>query len=180
MRREPSPWLPVLQQAVINDRLIYIRYHSFGSDELTERKVEPYSLIYYGDDWHLVGYCRLREGIRDFRAGRIQDAELLSDNFVRPKGLAPEIDDMERTPQEVRVWIESSILPWARETPAFGFEREESVEGGSVFVYSCWDLRRLLPWLLSWGASARVVSPPEVAARVRREAEALVQAYPEG
>ncbi len=179
MRREPSPWLPLLQQAVIHDRVVFIRYHSFSSDELTERKVEPYSLVFYGDDWHLVGYCRLREGIRDFRAGRIRDAELLPDHFVRPKGLAPEIDDIERPPQEVRVWIEASILPWAREAPAFGFEREESVEGGAVFVYSCWDLRRLLPWLLSWGASARVVSPPEVVARLRREAEALVRAYPE-
>jgi len=179
MRREPSHWLPLLQRAVVHDQVVFIRYHSFGSDEITERKVEPYSLIFYGDDWHLVGYCRLREGIRDFRAARIQDAELLPEGFARPRGLAPEVDDMQRPPQEVRVWIEATILPWARETPAFGFEREELAEGGSVFVYNCWDLRRLLPWLLSWGASARVLSPPEVVSRVRQEAEALVQAYPE-
>ena len=37
-----------------------------------------------------------------------------------------------------------------------------------------------MPWLFGWGASARVLSPPEVIDRMRREAEALVEAYPEG
>jgi predicted DNA-binding transcriptional regulator YafY len=46
-----------------------------------------------------------------------------------------------------------------------------------LFVYRSWGLRRLLPWILSWGTLARVVSPAEVVARVRREAEALVQTY---
>ena len=75
MRREPTPWLPVLQQAVAHDHVIWLRYHSFSSDELTERKVEPYSLVFYGEDWHLVGYCRLREGMRDFRASRIREPD---------------------------------------------------------------------------------------------------------
>ena len=39
--------------------------------------------------------------------------------------------------------------------------------------------KRLLPWLLGWGSSARVLSPPEVANRVREEAERLVRAYAE-
>ena len=40
--------------------MLWLQYHSFSSDELTERKIEPYSLIFYGEDWHVVGYCRLR------------------------------------------------------------------------------------------------------------------------
>jgi len=175
---EGSPWLPALQQGVIHEQVLRLRYHSFSSDELTERDVEPYFLMYYGNDWHLVGYCRLREGVRDFRAARIRDAELLPERFERPEeaGHAPQD---ERPPLEVRVWLEAAVAPWARESPAYGFEREEPSEGGAVFVYHCWELRRLLPWVLSWGASARVLSPPEVARRVRREAEALMDAYAE-
>ncbi len=177
-RREASPWLPLLQRAVIEERPVFLRYHSFTGDELTERKVEPYYLVFYGDDWHLVGYCRLREDVRDFRAARIRDAELLPERFVRPERVTgPPNDD--RKPQEVRVWIEASTAPWAREMPAYGFEREEPGEGGAVFVFSAWDLRRLLPWVLGWGASARVLSPPEVAERVRREAETLASRYSE-
>ena len=72
--RDASPWLPLLQRAVIQERVLRVRYHSFSSDELTEREIEPYCLVFYGNDWHLVGYCRLRDGIRDFRCGRVRDA----------------------------------------------------------------------------------------------------------
>ena len=177
MRREPTPWLSLLQQAVAHDQVLWLQYHSFSSDELTERKVEPYSLIFYGDDWHVVGYCRLREGMRDFRASRIRDAQLLPERFERMAGMLLAEDRSRPTPQEVRIWVETAAVPWARETPAFGFEREEPAEGGAVFVYSAWDLRRLLPWVLSWGASARVLSPTDVADRVHCEAAALAQRY---
>ena len=179
MQREPSPWLSLLQQAVLNDRVLSLRYHSFSSDELTERQVEPYFLVFYSDDWHLVAYCRLREGMRDFRVGRIREAELLPETFDRPVGVDPEDDEHCPASQEVRVWIEAVAVPWAREAPAFNLEREEPGEGGSVFVYRSWDRRRLLPWVLSWGASARVLSPPEAIDRVRQEADALVQRYAE-
>ncbi len=177
LRREPTPWLAMLQQAVAHDRVLWLQYHSFSSDELTERKVEPYSLIFYGDDWHVVGYCRLREGMRDFRASRIRDAQLLPERFQRMAGMLLAEDRIRSSPEEVRVWVERAAVPWARETPAFGFDREEAAEGGAVFIYRAWDLRRLLPWVLSWGASARVLSPAHVADRVHREAAALAQRY---
>jgi predicted DNA-binding transcriptional regulator YafY len=174
-----SPWLAVLQQAVVRDQVLRVRYHSFSSDELTERDVEPYYLLHYGGDWHLVGYCRLRDDVRDFRAARIRAIELLEERFERPEYAGQPPPGPRPPEQELRVWLDAAIVPWARETPAYGFESEEPAEAGTVFVYRYRELRRLLPWLLSWGASARVISPPEVARRVRREAEALVQAYQE-
>ena len=75
------------------------------------------------------------------------------------------------------MWIEASALPWAREAPAYGFHGEEPAEGGGIFVYHVREFRRLLPWILGWGPSARVLSPPDVVDRVRRQAEALAQGY---
>jgi predicted DNA-binding transcriptional regulator YafY len=80
----------------------------------------------------------------------------------------------------VHVWIEAASVPWARETRGYGFQREEPTEGGVIFVFEADDLKRLLPWIMSWGMSARVLSPPELGQRVLREAEALVQTYAEG
>ena len=175
-----APWLPLLQQGVVHDRVLWLRYHSFHSDEMTEREVEPYFLIFYGNDWHVVAYCRLREAMRDFRASRIQEARLQPERFERMEHITLEPPDEEREPpEEVRVWVEASTVPWAREGAAFGFQREEPGEGGSVFVFHAWNVRQLLPWILGWGASARVLSPAEVVRRVRREAEALARAYTE-
>jgi predicted DNA-binding transcriptional regulator YafY len=179
MRGDSTPWLPLLQQAVLRDHVVRLRYHSFRSEELTEREVEPHYLLHYGDDWHLVGYCRLRDGVRDFRAARIRHASLLDERFERPPELPHEPHD-HAPPMMVRVWIEASTVPWARESLAWGFESEEPAEGGTIFVYACFEQRRLLSWILSWGALARVLSPPEFTRRVREEANALARSYEEG
>jgi predicted DNA-binding transcriptional regulator YafY len=177
MQREPSPWLPVLQQAVLQQRVLLLRYHSFSPDEITERRVEGHGLVYYGNDWHMVAYCRLREAMRDFRASRIREAELLPETFERLDEVQWYADDTDARSFEVRVWVDAATVAWARETPAFGFEREERGEGGSTFFFACRDVRRLVPWVLSWGAAARVLSPPEVVEQVRQEAQRLVTRY---
>lgn len=177
MRGETALWLPLLHHAVVHDRALRLRYHSFSSDEVTEREVEPYYLTFYSNDWHLVAYCRLREGMRDFRAARVRNAELLAERFERLDERDLPHSESRPPSQEVRVWIEASALPWAREAPAYGLQREEQAEGGAVFVYEMRELRRLLPWILGWGPSARVLSPPQVVNRVRRDAEALAEGY---
>jgi predicted DNA-binding transcriptional regulator YafY len=174
---EASPWLPALHRAVIEDRALRLRYHSFSSDEVTDRDVEPYFLTYYSNDWHVVGYCRLRQGMRDFRASRVREAVLLPEQFERRHDVPALEHESPHNHQELRVWIEASTLPWAREALPYGFQREEPAEGGSIFVLTLWDLRRVLPWILGWGTAARVLSPASVADQVRSEAEALVQRY---
>jgi predicted DNA-binding transcriptional regulator YafY len=177
-RRPASEWLDALLQATLEDRVVRLRYHSFGGDEVTEREVEPHHLSYYADDWHVRGYCRLREGGRDFRLGRVQHAEVTDEHFERRAELAPSVEPIEVRPAiEVRVWVSESALPWAREELPFGFQREELVEGGAVFVIESRDQRRLLPWVLRWGASVRVVAPDEVVRALAAEARALARAY---
>jgi predicted DNA-binding transcriptional regulator YafY len=176
-RSEPSPHLALLQQGVIQCRVIHIRYRAFESGEVTERKVEPHGLTFYGGDWHLVAYCRLREGMRDFRSGRILEARLLDETFERLAASAWYADESRGDFREVRVWIESSTVPWARETAGFGFDREEAVEAGSIFVFLVRDIRRFLPWVLGWGSAARVISPPDVVGRVAQEAVELARVY---
>jgi predicted DNA-binding transcriptional regulator YafY len=178
--REPSGWLPVLRKAVTTDRLLYLRYHSYSPDAVTERKVEPYQLVYYDNDWHLVAYCRLREAMRDFRASRILDAQALDETFKRHPGIAAQAEpgDDDRL-VEVRVFVESGMVPWVRENPGFGLDREEAVKGGSIFTYRVRDIRRLMPWLLSRGAAARVLGPPDVVRLLEREARAMADHYSE-
>ena len=175
---ELSPHLPLLQEAVVGDRVVRLRYHSYEPDRVTKRDVEAHSLVFYGSDWHLIGYCRLREDVRDFRAGRIESARLLDETFVRREiddGYDP--GDMEI---EVRVLIDERAARWAREDLAFGFVSEEPADdGGFVFTFRVRDVPRLLPWIFSRGAAARVLSPPDLVQRLREEAKALAGRYPD-
>jgi predicted DNA-binding transcriptional regulator YafY len=174
---ELSPHLPLLQEAVIADRVVRLRYHSYEPDRVTERDVEAHLLVFYAGDWHLIGYCRLREDVRDFRASRIESADLLDETFARRK-IDDGYDPGDRE-VEVRILIDEREARWAREEPAFGFVSEEQADGGVVFTFRVRDVPRLLPWIYSRGAAARVLSPPALVQRLREEAKALVGRYPD-
>ena len=174
---ELSPHLPLLRDAVVGDRVVRLRYHSFEPDRVTERDVEAHFLVFYSGDWHLIGYCRLREDVRDFRASRIESADLMDETFVR-RAIDDGYDPGEME-VEVRIWIDEREAHWAREELAFGFVSEEPADEGFVFTFRVRDVPRLLPWIFSRGAAARVLSPPELVQRLREEAKALVGRYPD-
>ncbi|MBA8816561.1 putative DNA-binding transcriptional regulator YafY [Microbacterium halimionae] len=49
----------------------------------TVRDVEPMGFVGKGDNWYLVAWCRLRDGLRAFRGDRIADAETLAERPPR-------------------------------------------------------------------------------------------------
>lgn len=75
---------------------------------------------------------------------------------------------------EARVRFDPTAERWVRERQPFFFHREEADPAGAVFVYAVRDERELLGWLLSWGAHAEVLSPPDLRARLTAEARAIL------
>jgi predicted DNA-binding transcriptional regulator YafY len=49
----------------------------------TERDVEPMGFVGKGDDWYLIAWCRLRDGLRAFRGDRLIHSEALSERAPR-------------------------------------------------------------------------------------------------
>lgn len=75
----------VVGGAVTSGRLIHLAYDAPGGR--TERDVEPVGLIRGPSHWYLLGWCRLRDGVRGFRLDRIATAEL-RDEIPRPRAAA--------------------------------------------------------------------------------------------
>jgi len=67
----PNNFLTDIQKALINKEVLEIEYHS-TQEEITQREIEPIGIQYYSEHWHLIGWCRMRNGYRDFRADRIK------------------------------------------------------------------------------------------------------------
>lgn len=49
----------------------------------TVRDVEPMGFVGKGSDWYLIGWCRLRDGLRAFRGDRITEATTLGERPQR-------------------------------------------------------------------------------------------------
>lgn len=57
----------------------------------TSRIVEPMGFVGKGNDWYLIGWCRLRDGLRAFRGDRISEATRLDE---RPPRRSLRADDL--------------------------------------------------------------------------------------
>ncbi|MBE1523512.1 helix-turn-helix transcriptional regulator [Nesterenkonia lutea] len=64
-----------LEEAMAEQRVIRIRYTS-GDGTTTTRDIEPVLFASTNGQWHLVGWCRLREAMRWFTVSRIERASV--------------------------------------------------------------------------------------------------------
>ena len=65
-----APMPRLITDALSSGRLLRILYAD-RDGAATDREVEPLGYIGGADHWYLVGWCRLREGVRAFRTDRI-------------------------------------------------------------------------------------------------------------
>jgi predicted DNA-binding transcriptional regulator YafY len=166
--------LAQLRAAIEERRVVRLLYHAFRRAEPEARDVEPVSLVYLAEAWHLAAYCRLRRDQRLFRFDRIDQLESLDERYTPGERhrVGPPHAPRAGFP-EVRVRFDRHVERWVREGQPFVFLREELDAAGPVFVYALRDERALAGWVLSWGAAAEVLDPPAFRARIAAEARAI-------
>ncbi|MGP9680810.1 helix-turn-helix transcriptional regulator [Brachybacterium sp. AOP3-A1-3] len=69
----------VVRDVVEDRRVVEIEYLSSGTEKPIHRMVEPLGLITVRGGWILVGWCRLRDGVRGFRTDRIHSIRATSE-----------------------------------------------------------------------------------------------------
>ena len=76
-----SNHLTEVQSAITDHFVLNLMYHSGSKNETTNRTVLPYGLFFNGLSWYVIGYCKLRKDIREFRMDRIVSLEITDDTF---------------------------------------------------------------------------------------------------
>lgn len=82
---EPLACLPIMQQAVWEDRIVKIVYQD-STGETRERKLEAYGLVAKANIWYLIGKKQAGE-LRTFRASRVASIELSDEHFQRDESV---------------------------------------------------------------------------------------------
>jgi predicted DNA-binding transcriptional regulator YafY len=134
------------------------------------RDIEPESLTYSGEAWYVNGFCRLRNEVRSFRLERIDAMTTLDEQFTLRMVFPP--------PQEhiaVSIHFNSVVIRWVRERQHYAYQSDgESTPRGVVMHYCVDELPEILPWVLSWGSAAQVLTPEALRQQVRHEAKTLI------
>lgn len=92
-----SDTLALLQNAIIDCRLLEITYKSQSKQETTSRIIEPFALYNNKDDcWTLIAFCRLKKDFRLFRLERIEILKPLEEKFQPHKMTLDQFIDEQR------------------------------------------------------------------------------------
>ncbi|MBQ4898587.1 YafY family transcriptional regulator [Paenibacillus sp. Marseille-P2973] len=85
--RERS-FLQQLEEAAAQGMTLEMVYDKGRSEPPVSRDFDPYGIVHWKGCWYTVGYCRLRQTIRSFRADRIVKLGPTEQRFDRPGGFS--------------------------------------------------------------------------------------------
>lgn len=163
-----------LLEAIYQRHVVRLHYHAQHTNELTQRDVEPLELVMLNHVWLVRGYCRLRQDVRAFRLDRIDHIRTLPETFI-PRPTAAEEAGPPRAGQEVVVAFAAEAVRWVAEQQHFTFvaQRPGTTAGTVQMVYRVQNWGQISGWLLSWGTSMEILSPPEFRQQVAQIAAEL-------
>jgi predicted DNA-binding transcriptional regulator YafY len=172
----------VLGSALINRKRLVIDYHARGTNELSTREVSPQRIIYYRDNWYLDAWCHARNALRSFSIDAIKHTEMLERNA----------DNIDNKLLDIELGSGYGIfagkdIKWA--TIRFTQKRARWVaaekwhpnqigqfldDGSYELKVPFSNTRELCMDIMKHGADVTVISPPELAEEVIKEAGALI------
>jgi predicted DNA-binding transcriptional regulator YafY len=174
-------YLTELQKALGDKREIHIRYQS-GEDAITERTLEPIGLCHYGQAWHLIGWCKLRNNYRDFRVSRIQQLQILENTFESEThpSLQEYLQSMVSSSelQEVVIRFDKSTARHIGNQKYFyGYVREEMCDDHVRMFYVTSHLEYFGRWLLMYTHHVTIESPEALSTVMKDLTEEVRQHY---
>ncbi|PZF81521.1 helix-turn-helix transcriptional regulator [Jiangella anatolica] len=176
-KREQSPWLTVLRQAVWDDVRVRLTYGS-APEAVT---VEPLGLVAKKRSWYLV--ARKQDDYRTYRVGRITHAETSGERFERPAGFdlaeywqhnsERYFAGLRRYPVTLRVrGYAGTRLRWARNAVIDSETCDD--DGWSTVEMTFESALETRIFLLGLAGDVVILEPAELRADMRRAAQAFL------
>ena len=165
----------------------YIDYNSWKKEVLRNKgkacTVSPYSLIWNGDYYYLVGYYHEKEDIRTFRVDRIKQQPEVLETAADP---VPEDFDITRYTREVfRMYDTEEAIPvtlvcenevMKGVLDAFGMDiKVKRAEKGhfQTTVMACTS-PTFYGWVFQWGGKVKITAPEEAVLEYKKMAEQAI------
>jgi predicted DNA-binding transcriptional regulator YafY len=174
-----------LAEAIRTRHEVQFEYVKLGAQAGEVRRLRPYHLANVANQWYLFGYDYLREDIRKFVPARMKSLEVLREQFERPKDFS--IDKVLKgsfgvfsggDPIPIRIWFDRERAQLMRERKWHHSQKIKELRNGEIELrLELSSFIEIVPWILSWGRHAKVISPKELVAEVREEARQVGAQY---
>lgn len=179
----PNQFMADIQKAISKRNVLTLSYLSTGKQEHTTRFVEPIGVVFYSGRWHLIAWCRLRNGYRDFRIDMIQTMNCNGETFDPRnhftlqeyfKSLMKAHDDMTR----VVITFDGSVSNYTKNVRYYyGFVSEEDLGDRCRMTFLVSNLRSFCRWLMMFGKAVEIESPNQLRETMEELVEELMNHY---
>jgi len=167
--------------SVGSQRLVEIRYKPIGKPTGT-RKVAPQQILNYQGRWYLRGYCTMRREPRLFHLARVRSATLTNEK-ISPAVPPYEPDHSSfgifssKTKYRAEILFTDIAAELVRQQHWHDDQQVRMTDQGLILSLPVGDDRELLMKILQYGARAQVLSPPELAIKLRDEIRKMAENY---
>jgi predicted DNA-binding transcriptional regulator YafY len=177
--------LQALEQACRQYLQVAITYHTAGSNQTSERQVDPYGLVVSNESLQLVAFCHKRQEVRNFRVDRILELQVLEQHFELQSGFSLkkymstafrwEVGETER---RVVVEFDRAIAPFVRGRQWHSTQELTDLPGGGLLLsMRVSGLLDVAQWVLSYGKGAIAREPPELVRAIAQAVETMHHQY---
>ena len=177
----PDPTVSAaVHEALQQRRRLHLSYYVPSRDEVTEREVDPLRVEVVDGRTYLEAWCWRADALRLFRLDRIAAAKVLDVPAEPPSDIAPrDLDAGLFQPGPGAVEVTLRLAPAARwVVEYYACDRiEAEPDGGLTVTLRTPDTRWVRRLALRLGQTGRILAPGDLAAQVRDDARAALEAY---
>ncbi|HSI82961.1 MAG: helix-turn-helix transcriptional regulator [Candidatus Methylacidiphilales bacterium] len=166
-----------VSDAVQQSMALEFEYKKLNSTEYQKRTIQPYHLACILNQWYLFGNDVDRKEMRTFVLARMRKPVVTSDAFTRPKkfSITHYLKDSfgvfsSKGMHQVKIRFDTFASQLIREWVWHPSQQiTELADGCLELQLSLSSFAEIKPWVLSWGAHAKVLSPQILIDKVKEE-----------
>ncbi len=164
-----------LLEATLHYRVATMKYNSVSSGRMKDYVIHPYRLAFAQGGLYLLAYVPEYKDVRTFAIDRIAAVSLDKQTFTPNRAIPDDVFGnslgVNTGPaSRVDISFDKRVAPFIRARVWHPSQTLRESDGGGLVLSLdvCLDAA-LRSWILSWGASARVLAPASLAAEIRAD-----------
>ncbi len=170
--------LVVIQKSLENCKKLLIKYHDRNGD-ITERLIEPHVIVFKQGLWYVYAYCNLRNEFRFFKTGRIEQATITEEKFIKQDLTKMDLPldfwhsnvDGEDVVMEIDKQCLSDVEEW------LGIENVKLINGKYIANVNLPFDNGLISKIISYGKGIKVVEPEKLVQEIKMQAQSIANNY---
>lgn len=175
-KKEGGNWY-LVSSAISQKKSITFSYKSKSDEKITDRKIDPYLLVFYRDHWNVIGYSHKREAIRNFVLDRMNEVKITDQIYPFDEEVNVEalIFGSNESGQIIEVQVyDDAARSFKANLPTKIFKETKDSDKIIKVSFKFENLDYINEWLLQFGDKVEIISPKKLKEKRKKLLEKMI------